>query len=75
MDLCALSDKVKWELMPWQWDGAPLEWIQAITMYIKARDAARQPEQRMTQDQLAVAPNALSKQEAEAHLREIGWLK
>jgi hypothetical protein len=72
MDICALSDKVGWEVMPWKWDGAPLEWIQWIAMYIRVRDASRQEQKPMTQEQLA--PFAMSYEESEAYLKQIGMI-
>lgn len=72
MNYCALSERVNWRLMPDEWEFYSLEWQQAISLYSSAKDAARRPQQPMNEAE--VAPFALSKADAEAHLREIGML-
>lgn len=72
MDMCALSERVNWRVMPDEWEFRSLEWTQALSIYFAATSAARTPQQPMSAAQ--VAPFIPSKADAEAHLREIGML-
>lgn len=72
MDLCALSDKVGWKVMPGEWEFCGVEWIQWIALYLRARDAARQEQKPMTQEQ--TAKFIPSEAESEAYLKQIGML-
>lgn len=59
--------------MPWEWYGeASLEWMQTLAIYFSAWSLARAPRKPMSEEQLAAAPNVMSHDEAEAHLRSIG---
>lgn len=72
VDLCALSEKINWRVMPDEWEDRSAWWTRRLVLYLNAIQAARSERKPMTQEQLA--PFVPSYNEAEAYLREQGML-
>lgn len=72
VDLCALSEKINWRVMPDEWEDRSLWWMARLSLYLKVRERSQQKRQPMSEQQMA--PYVPSREDAEAHLRSIGAL-
>jgi hypothetical protein len=58
--------------MPWEWKSVPDWWIERLSIWLNAKEHAKDLGKPMSQEQ--VAPFVPSRAESEAYLREQGML-
>lgn len=69
---CTLSERLRWQVLPWEWRSVPTWWTCRLGVYLRAKQRADQRERPMSEQQLA--PYVPSRDDSEAYLRSIGAL-